>query len=316
MAARNRSLIREHYESDTLGRNQSTKRRRESPALPLRQRSNFAKALLVNHACALRRGRPKLRVLDVGCGRGGDLGKWDRNSASVSVEYTGYDLSQTRVDAARARWNARARGGCVLSAELGWGDMMAGLDGSGTSGVERGQFDVVSCMFAIHYGVETLESAARLAQGIGEQVRRGGVAIGTVVNFERLCSKIERDGDGDGGWGNALCRVQLDPKTLASRRRGGGGEYGLRYTFSLEDALETCPETNVPDSFFDLILDRCRGELHRVPFRDWIASERALGDSPAELREVMCGAKDNEPAGEVFDLYDVFVITASSPRDL
>ena len=53
--------------------------------------------------------------------------------------------------------------------------MTAGLLGGSDANVDATRtlegFDVVSCMFAIHYGVEAPEAAARLARAIGEQVR-------------------------------------------------------------------------------------------------------------------------------------------------
>jgi len=44
---------------------------------------------------------PKIRVLELGCGKGGDLIKWQK--AHVD-EYVGVDIAETSVAQARQRW--------------------------------------------------------------------------------------------------------------------------------------------------------------------------------------------------------------------
>lgn len=85
--------------------------------------------------------RPRVRALDVCCGKGGDLHKWMKSGRTVRLE--GFDVSPSCVEEAERRseeqgWNesTRFRVHDGRRAEA-WGD--------------PGSFDVVSCQFAVHY---------------------------------------------------------------------------------------------------------------------------------------------------------------------
>jgi len=299
--------VRRHYER--RGRNDPCKATRTtSPSYGVRQGSNFVKTTLINYACHIAPTNRKgtVRVLDVGCGKGGDLQKWWRNSAKRIVEYEGFDVSETRVDSAQARYE-RMRGPprMIAHADFFTADMVdVPYDGANTS--------IVSVMFALHYGVPDAESATRLIQGFASTIRAGGCVIGTIVSIERLCERLR---SGRGGWTNALCTTRCEewPMTDDDMREYATRRYGLRYTFSLEGALDACPEYNIPSIFFETLQCETGCDMLRMPFSQWLDSQEMQRTTPVHVCTKMCPDAPYDTASrEVLALYDVFVLSARS----
>ena len=154
-----------------------------------------------------------LRVLDLACGKGGDLGKWILHPRGIQ-NYVGIDVARgSLVDAAiRARKMSQKLKRCTFTcADLGadvpgrlktrrhkhmqklatWSldrDKDSGhgdpefkiLRGGGISKDDK--FDVVSIQFAIHYMMETKKRALRFFQTVSELLDIGGNLIVTTID--------------------------------------------------------------------------------------------------------------------------------------
>ncbi len=154
-----------------------------------------------------------LRVLDLACGKGGDLGKWVLHPRGIH-NYVGIDVARgSLVDAAiRARKMSQKLKRCTFTcADLGadvpgrlktprhkhmqklstWSldrgkDSSHGdpefkiLRGGGISKDDK--FDVVSIQFAIHYMMETKKRALRFFQTVSELLDIGGNLIVTTID--------------------------------------------------------------------------------------------------------------------------------------
>ena len=160
-----------------------------------------------------------LLVLDIGCGKGGDLGKWQQAPQSVEL-YVGLDPADISISQARDRYRqmasrggsgrgGRGRGGYNRpSPRLFQGEFYVqdcfgesiskvplvrdvGFDGSGgPSRFGGGGFDVVSMMFCMHYAFESEEKARCMLKNVAGALKKGGRLIGCIPNSDVLSKKV------------------------------------------------------------------------------------------------------------------------------
>ncbi|MCJ1319839.1 mRNA cap guanine-N7 methyltransferase [Xylographa vitiligo] len=153
-----------------------------------------------------------LLVLDIGCGKGGDLGKWAKAPQRVEL-YVGIDPAEVSIEQARNRYaEMRGRGGRnarVFQGEFyaadGYSEWIGdiplvrevGIDGSvgpGGGGSVRwggGGFDVVTMMFCMHYAFETEAKARGMLRNVAGALKKGGRLIGVIPNSDVLRTKVE-----------------------------------------------------------------------------------------------------------------------------
>lgn len=158
----------------------------------------------------------RLLVLDLGCGKGGDLGKWQLAPQTVDL-YVGLDPAEISTVQARERYNgmrsgrgSRGRRGPLFHAEFvpkdcfgEWlGDIpiiqQVGIDpnaGPGGSAMAArwsggGGFDVVASMFAIHYAFESEEKARQMLRNVAGSLRKGGRFLGVCPNSDVISAQV------------------------------------------------------------------------------------------------------------------------------
>ncbi|KAK8527305.1 hypothetical protein V6N13_085144 [Hibiscus sabdariffa] len=89
--------VADHYSART---NQTLEEREASPIIHLKKLNNWIKSVLIQ--LYARRGDA---ILDLACGKGGDLIKWDK----AKVEYyVGIDIAQGSIEDCRTRYNGDA----------------------------------------------------------------------------------------------------------------------------------------------------------------------------------------------------------------
>jgi mRNA (guanine-N7-)-methyltransferase len=165
-----------------------------------------------------------LLVLDIGCGKGGDLGKWQQAPQSVDL-YVGLDPADISIDQAKERYRQMSsrgpsgrggrggRGGYnnnrppprIFQGEFYvqdcFGDSIekialvrdVGFDGSGgPSRFGGGGFDVVSMMFCMHYAFESEDKARQMLKNVAGALKKGGRFIGCIPNSDVLSDKVEK----------------------------------------------------------------------------------------------------------------------------
>ena len=204
---------------------QTKKERAQGPAAALKARHNAVKRALLSHFCA-----PHSSLLDIACGRGGDLHKWiDIGLARVR----GYDVSEVELQEARRRLSALSPGPTEIdffgTANLGtsvWVDEFA-------------PYDAVSCMFALHYFWGSEDTAKALLQFVHANLRPGGVFLGIVPDARRLNAVLlettAASGDTRPQW---LPHLHLDAHWY-----GRPSPFGSAYTLAIEDTVTAgeCP---------------------------------------------------------------------------
>ncbi|KAF8459815.1 S-adenosyl-L-methionine-dependent methyltransferase, partial [Kalaharituber pfeilii] len=228
-------VVRSHYnERPEMGKQWRTE---SSRIKGLRNINNWIKSCVIqkfspNPAVASREGgvryagevEEKLCVLDVGCGKGGDLLKWKLAPQEVGM-YVGVDTAEVSVAQARDRYEAmlRERSGIrggrrppstypprLFRAEFAvrdcWVDSLfdvpavreIGFDpsvGPGNRGAGRwgagGGFDVVSMMFCLHYAFESEAKARRMLSNVAGALKKGGRFFGTIPSSDVIKRKLE-----------------------------------------------------------------------------------------------------------------------------
>ncbi|KAK5633366.1 hypothetical protein RRF57_009080 [Xylaria bambusicola] len=159
----------------------------------------------------------ELLVLDIGCGKGGDLGKWQQAPQRVQL-YVGLDPADVSIDQAKERYRSMGsqggrggrggrggyRGGNQRQQHLFdarfyvkdcYGESLDDVDivhqvGFDPSPMGRSGFDIVSMMFCMHYAFETEEKARMMLQNVSSALKKGGRFIGCIPNSDVISSKV------------------------------------------------------------------------------------------------------------------------------
>jgi mRNA (guanine-N7-)-methyltransferase len=182
-------------------------KRQESPILPLRQFNNWIKACLIHEYT------PKgANVLDLCCGRGGDISKWE-HAGVRSVLFV--DVSKDSVMEASRRYQSS---GASFQANFNVADVSSSSTDLGSN-----YYDVVSCQFAFHYLFDTFDRAQATLSRVAKSLKQEGLFLITIPSAVRVQACMGLD--------NAYCR-------LTSTAQG--------YTFWLQDAIDSVEEYLVP----------------------------------------------------------------------
>jgi len=145
-----------------------------------RRACNDGKRALIVRACTLCAHAPpaELRVLDLACGCGGDLGKWAHAARALRApcHVIGVDASPASVkEALRRAVQFLPLGLRVTLAQASLA--VAAPVWRGTSLAKQAPFDIISCMFALHYLVADRAETTALFSYIAALLRPGGVFI-------------------------------------------------------------------------------------------------------------------------------------------
>lgn len=241
-------VVRRHYNNvPERGRDW---RRTESNIKGLRAFNNWVKSCIIQRYSPNQdfgtagRGRDRqdnLLVLDLGCGKGGDLQKWTNAPQTVGL-YVGIDIAEVSVDQARERYRSMGSRGSGRGGRGGVGGRPLQMDarffvrdcfttsledvplvrdiGFDPTGMnlppDRG-FDVVSMMFCMHYAYETEAKARCLLRNIAGALKKGGRFIGTIPNSDVISTNVTE-------WHRKMKEKQKKQNNLAAGSQDSGSE--------------------------------------------------------------------------------------------
>ncbi|KYK54907.1 hypothetical protein DCS_06868 [Drechmeria coniospora] len=216
-------VVRQHYNSvPERGRDWRT---RDSKIKGLRVFNNWIKSCIIqryspdeDHAPGSReQGRSTgkdLLVLDMGCGKGGDLNKWQLAPQPIEL-YVGLDPADVSIDQARDRYRSLAsrggrggRGGAyrrppprLFDARFHvkdcYGESIEDVDivrqvGFDPSPMNRRGFDIVTMMFSMHYAFESESNARTMLRNVAGALKKGGRFIGCIPNSDVLGEHVRK----------------------------------------------------------------------------------------------------------------------------
>lgn len=264
-------VVAQHYNQR---KEVGVKARLESPIIGLKNFNNWIKSVLIAkfgrrplHESATRgpRGRTTGKVLDLGCGKGGDLRKWSK--ANIR-EYVGLDIADVSISQARDR-HMELLPGQRFDAEFHAFDCFSGpISNVITPGRLRTPFDVVSMQFCMHYAFESEQKVRMMLYNVSHHLRPGGIFLGTIPNSDLLLSKLNSLPDDELTFGNSVYSIRFENKQEQPL-------YGHRYWFYLRDAVEDVPEFVVRwEEFKTLALEYGLRMIYRSEFHDVFALER------------------------------------------
>lgn len=161
-------------------------------------------------------------LLDLACGRGGDIHKWH---ALGIAEVRGLDVSGESVAEARSRYANAAHAPNTTTYTFQQADLREGWRGDRP-------YDVIACMFALHYFFGSEQDAHTLLRTVSANLRPGGYFVGIVPDGLMVNERIRH-----GTFDNGIMRVQA----LWS---GKPACFGSAYTCCIKDTV-TAAATDV-----------------------------------------------------------------------
>ncbi|TKX24759.1 mRNA cap guanine-N7 methyltransferase-like protein [Elsinoe australis] len=214
IAARNTSdLVSNHY--NAVPQRGREWRKTDSSIRGLRSFNNWVKSALIQKFSLPEQPVRDLLVLDIGCGKGGDLQKWQA-APQMPALYVGIDPASVSIEQARSRYEEMKRkrrgprglyeahffvqdcfgesvGRLPIVREVGF-DPNAGPDANGvvTGRFMRGGFDVISMMFCLHYSFESEEKARGMLKNVAGALKKGGRFLGVMPNSDVLSTHVEK----------------------------------------------------------------------------------------------------------------------------
>lgn len=189
----------------------------------------------------------ELLVLDIGCGKGGDLNKWQQAPQPIQL-YVGLDPAEVSIDQAKDRYrNISSRGGGgrgggrggshrrpeprVFDARFHVKDCYSqsieeieiirqvGFDPSPMN--HRG-FDVVTMMFSMHYAFESERNARTMLRNVAGALKKGGRFIGCIPNSDVLSERVRQFNEKVAG--KKAERGQKDQREKNNKEKEGSSE--------------------------------------------------------------------------------------------
>jgi mRNA (guanine-N7-)-methyltransferase len=224
-----------YYTGESVMRDPGKEGRKVSNIYFLRTFNNFIKASLISSV--LRKLYLKeCSVLDLCCGKGGDLDKFFQNNSKV---YVGVDMSKEFIHIAKDRIikikNERKKINnckCFLFEE--------NVSDEHNHLMEKIPkyiyFDIVSCQMALHYHFATEKNLRAFMKNVVERLNFGGQFVATIIDDNTLIKRLRNSKEGNSNpltFGNEFYSVKFEnDKFLISK------PYGIKYGFYLEDSID------------------------------------------------------------------------------
>nr|SVE77650.1 EOG090X07I2 [Daphnia lumholtzi] len=266
------SVVANHY-------NQLSERgvaeRKESRIFHMRNLNNWIKSRIIGNILdrIRRENGPhcRLNVLDLGCGKGGDLLKWERGHVHHVVCA---DIAETSIEQCKERYaKLKHRSRQVFSAEF------IAADCSKENIVDKMEncelkLDLVSCQFAFHYSFESLPQAEQMLANVSCNLQPGGYFIGTTTDAYDIMRRLGRDENPENRkFGNSIFSVEFPAETLLDPPP----LFGAKYNFHLEEVVD-CPEFLVHFPTFEKLASKYGLTLvQKTRFEDFVPQEMERG---------------------------------------
>ncbi|XP_054629662.1 mRNA cap guanine-N7 methyltransferase [Dunckerocampus dactyliophorus] len=200
----------------------------------MRNFNNWVKSVLIGETLDKLRGEGQrhVSVLDLGCGKGGDLLKWRKGGIGhlVCADIAGVSVEQcqSRYEDMRRKSHVNEK---IFSAQFITADCTKEVLSEKFDRPDL-MFDICSCQFVYHYSFESETKADMMLRNACERLKPGGFFIGTTPDAYELVKRLEASDSLS--FGNEVFKVSF-------QARGDYPLFGCQYHFSLEEVV------NVPE---------------------------------------------------------------------
>ncbi|XP_053718861.1 mRNA cap guanine-N7 methyltransferase [Synchiropus splendidus] len=196
----------------------------------MRNFNNWLKSVLIGEVLDQVRdaGARQVSVLDLGCGKGGDLLKWRRGGIHHLVCA---DIAGVSVEQCQSRYEdmqRRGRRDDIFSAQFITADCTKEVLAEKLEPPEQ-TFDICSCQFVYHYAFESEQKAELMLRNACERLKPGGFFVGTTPDAYEIVKRLEASDSL--GFGNEVFQVKFES-------RGSYPLFGCRYHFHLEEVVD------------------------------------------------------------------------------
>lgn len=260
--------------------NNSEKDRRGGVSFPLKRFHNNTKRNLIQYFVGLIENsthRSNARLLDLACGRGGDIRKWIDCKALKYV--LAIDISRLEIDEAKRRW-AEHRGRTSLRIDFEVNDQL---------GVKEQKFDppfdVVTCMFAVHYFFASESSAQIFFKTVSDSLCDGGYFIGTMPEGKRILELLDQ-------------KESLSLPMLSIQKKWSGREkcFGSAFLISIADTV-TEGQSLEYLVFFNAF-EQLAKKFNLFPIHEYHSKELNQMFDPKDQKQVFKHFHPNFPASD------------------
>jgi len=219
--------------------------RKASRIIFLRSFNNWVKASMINKYCKkLGKG---VAVLELCCGKGGDLDKYFMNNIKLFV---GSDISKESLKNAMDRlekiknekYKDNFRIKCIFIK-----DDLSSPDNRFLEKINKNYyFDLVSCQFALHYHFQNEKRLNAFLTNVSSRLCEGGYFIGTIIEDNVIVKRLRnRKKIAENKYlkekftfGNEYYSVKFSQKHFDVKN----GPFGIKYGFYLEDSIDNRDE--------------------------------------------------------------------------
>lgn len=212
--------------------NKGLQERKQSRIFFMRNSNNWIKSYIIAHCLELIRDRQiddyPIVVLDLGCGKGGDLRKWQKGNIRHLVCA---DIAETSVEQCKERFEVTRNK--TFTAEFIVADCTK-VRLKDKMKAPAKKIDLVSCQFAFHYCFESLPQAETMLQNVSENLKKGGYFCATLPNANEIMSRLNKSDERS--FGNEVYRI-----VFPEDRPENPPLFGDQYNFFLEGVVD-CPE--------------------------------------------------------------------------
>lgn len=225
--------------------------RKESRIFFMRKFHNWIKSTLIDKYMTKIKDAKKdkpITVLDMCCGKGGDLFKWQsaRISHLVCTDIAEVSLDQCETRFEQMQQRVRHRDNDLFSIEYIHADCSR-IRLKEKYKDPNLKFDMVSCQFSFHYSFESLPQAECMMRNAAECLAPGGYFLLTIPNANELVARMRKSGAES--FGNDVYKVTFDCDVNDPPLFGG------MYHFHLDGAVD-CPEFLVHVPTLQKLADR------------------------------------------------------------
>lgn len=269
------STVAAHYnELQEVG----LEKRSQSRIFYLRNFNNWMKSVLIGEFLEkLRQKKTRdITVLDLGCGKGGDLLKWKKGRINKLVCTDIADVSVKQCQQRYEDMKNRRDNEFIFNAEFITADCSKELLIDKFRDPEM-HFDICSCQFVCHYSFESYDQADMMLRNACERLSPGGYFIGTTPNSFELIRRLEASETES--FGNEIYTVKF-------QKKGDYPLFGCKYDFNLEGVVDV-PEFLV---YFPLLIEMVKKYnmklIYKKTFREFYEEKIKNGENKMLLRRM------------------------------